>query len=430
MSEDRRAALDAIGFNWDPLSTVWNEMFQRLVKYKEEHGDCNVPRGWKKDPSLGSWVGTQRAVYAELTSERRERLDALSFDWDVKETAWRQQYQKLIKYTEVHGNCNVPRGWEKNPSLGEWVASQRAKKAKLTGDRRTALDSLGFQWQRPRSWDDRYQRLVSYKKEYGNCRVPLEWETDRELGIWVGRQRQRRDALDDTQKNLLDEIGFDWNPRDTVWNEMYGRLVRYREAHGHCNVPRDWEDDVSLGNWVCFQRQYRSTLADAQHKDLKRIGFDWDPFETLWNVNYQRLQEFVNEHGHCRVIRDLNDTSFYDWVNTQRSLYTKGFLSPERITRLNELSFIWSTPREYDLITIKLEAQWKATYYGKLMAFKAAHGHCSVPTQWKDDRSLAIWVSLQRALNNRGDLRIDRKELLDQAGFSWSAKRKSKDRSS
>jgi hypothetical protein len=272
-----------------------------------------------------------------------------------------------------------------------------------------------------------YQRLVNYKNEYGNCCVPQGWKADEELWRWVARQRRCRDALDESRKNSLDAIGFDWNPRDTVWNEMYERLVLYHEAYGHCKVPEDWVDDKSLANWVAWQRQNGSTLSDAQHDDLERIGFDWDPFETTWNVSYQKLQAFVNEHGHCRVTDGLSsDESFVAWVKTQRQAYTKGLLSPERITRLQELSFIWSTPWEYDLITIKLEAQWKATFYGKLMAFKAAHGHCNVPTRWKGDLSLAIWVTLQRRLYNQGELRVDRKELLDQAGFSWSAKRQSK----
>jgi hypothetical protein len=143
----------------------------------------------------------------------------------------------------------------------------------------------------------------------------------------------------------------------------------------------------------------------------------------LWNVSYQKLQAFVNEHGHCRVTDGLSsDEALVAWVSAQRSLYTKGLLLPERVDKLNELSFIWSTPWEYTKITIKLEAQWKATYYGKLMAFKAAHGHCNVQTNWKDDRSLARWVTLQKLLYNRGELRVDRKALLDQAGFSWSYK--------
>jgi hypothetical protein len=126
----------------------------------------------------------------------------------------------------------------------------------------------------------------------------------------------------------------------------------------------------------------------------------------------------MKEHGHCSVTGGVNsDMSLEVWVTTQRSVYTKGSLLPQRIDKLNELSFIWSTPLTYDKITIKLEAQWKATYYGKLMAFKAAHGHCDVPTRWKDDRSLAKWVTLQRRLYNQGELRVDRKELLDQVGF-------------
>jgi hypothetical protein len=38
----------------------WEEMYQRLVRYKEEHGECLVPRKYEADPKLSSWVETQR----------------------------------------------------------------------------------------------------------------------------------------------------------------------------------------------------------------------------------------------------------------------------------------------------------------------------------------------------------------------------------
>lgn len=38
----------------------WEEMYQRLARYKEEHGDCLVPRKYERDPKLSTWVETQR----------------------------------------------------------------------------------------------------------------------------------------------------------------------------------------------------------------------------------------------------------------------------------------------------------------------------------------------------------------------------------
>lgn len=38
----------------------WEQMFEKLLDYKEGHGDCLVPNRYEPDPSLGAWVSTQR----------------------------------------------------------------------------------------------------------------------------------------------------------------------------------------------------------------------------------------------------------------------------------------------------------------------------------------------------------------------------------
>jgi hypothetical protein len=37
------------------LQHKWDEMFNRLVEYREKHGDCLVPNRYPEDPQLGSW---------------------------------------------------------------------------------------------------------------------------------------------------------------------------------------------------------------------------------------------------------------------------------------------------------------------------------------------------------------------------------------
>jgi hypothetical protein len=54
------------------------------------------------------------------------------------------------------------------------------------------------------------------------------------------------------------------------------------------------------------------------------------------------------------------------------------------------------------------------------LAFKAAHGHCNVPSSYREDRSLAIWVFNCRRQRKQGTLAAVRIERLDAIGFSWS----------
>ena len=37
------------------LQKKWEEMFDRLLSYREKHGDCLVPNRYVDDPQLGNW---------------------------------------------------------------------------------------------------------------------------------------------------------------------------------------------------------------------------------------------------------------------------------------------------------------------------------------------------------------------------------------
>ena len=77
--------LNQIGFVWAPADRVWNEMYQRLVKYKAKHGDCNIPSAFPSDPDLANWVANQRhrKKIGSLSADRAHRLDEIGFLWSV-----------------------------------------------------------------------------------------------------------------------------------------------------------------------------------------------------------------------------------------------------------------------------------------------------------------------------------------------------------
>jgi cobalamin biosynthesis protein CobT len=132
------------------------------------HGDCNVPKRWAEDLTLGEWVNRQRQYKKKLgrgepsngmTAARVAKLDTLGFAWELSaanDAGWDAQLAKLRAYKAMHGDCNVPRSWAEDLTLGEWVKGQRYRKKKLdrgepgkgmTAARAAKLEALGFVWE-------------------------------------------------------------------------------------------------------------------------------------------------------------------------------------------------------------------------------------------------------------------------------------------
>jgi hypothetical protein len=55
--------------------------------------------------------------------------------------------------------------------------------------------------------------------------------------------------------------------------------------------------------------------------------------------------------------------------------------------------------------------------FAALLAYKAKHGDCNVPTIWPEDPRLITWVNNQRALRKRDKLEANRIRRLDEIGF-------------
>ena len=94
-------------------------MFERLKEYKEEYGDCLVPQRYEDDPKLGHWVATQRRVSTvddKTKQERRDKLNSIGFVWSVRtrgrsskrDKKWNDKFERLVQYKQEHGDCLVP----------------------------------------------------------------------------------------------------------------------------------------------------------------------------------------------------------------------------------------------------------------------------------------------------------------------------------
>ena len=124
------------------MDSVWMGWYDLLKKYKKREGDClvryeHVEEGRK----LGGWVKQQRAALqnGSVTSGRKGLLDEIGFCWDVKESAWQENYATLKAYWESNGNCMVSKNeLDDDNKLYNWILKQRndLKKGKLTAERR------------------------------------------------------------------------------------------------------------------------------------------------------------------------------------------------------------------------------------------------------------------------------------------------------
>ena len=89
MPPERKDRLDALGFVWDVVADQWEEGFQHLQAYANEHGHCIVKYSHVTADGyrLGQWVQVQRRRLKTMPSEQKDRLDALGFEWSVKTDA-------------------------------------------------------------------------------------------------------------------------------------------------------------------------------------------------------------------------------------------------------------------------------------------------------------------------------------------------------
>lgn len=92
MTEERAAALNAIGFVWDSQETAWEERLVELKEFRAVHGHCNVPCTYRIKPPLAAWVKCQRRQYklyrngkpSNITAPRIQQLENLGFEWEPR----------------------------------------------------------------------------------------------------------------------------------------------------------------------------------------------------------------------------------------------------------------------------------------------------------------------------------------------------------
>ena len=254
---------------------------------------------------------------------------------------WKEHFAALELFMAREGHCNVPRSHvEGTIALGRWVRAQRLSRDSMPVTSRKRLDELGFIWNlQERAWEEGYAAFVKYGMRQGHSCVPQRHHEDNfRLGQWVNLQRKKRDMLTPERKRRLDDVEFVWDSRDFQWEEMFCRLKRYTDEHGHCGVHRK-RLDASLIRWVGRQRMRRATLSEEQRIRLDRLGFIWNPLDEAWQRGFSALKRFKAREGHC-CVPEIHVEGTYNlgvWAKEQRR--RKESMTTFRKIRLNAIGF-------------------------------------------------------------------------------------------
>ena len=71
------------------------------------------------------------------------------------------------------------------------------------------------------------------------------------LGSWVSKQRTQYKRFMEGKSfpitqdriDILNDVGFIWDPSQDTFDLRLSQLVEYKETHGDCNVPQPYKDN-------------------------------------------------------------------------------------------------------------------------------------------------------------------------------------------
>ena len=333
LTQHRIDLLNEIYFDWNYCHTdkTWDDMFNELVEYKENFNSTLISTSINK--RLGEWTNSQRDKYnsgsMDLDIQQIAKLNEIGFDWNAtNDVNWNAMLDRLDAYKRKHDTTIVPNHDGGDRPLANWVGNQRFKLGKYV------LNDEGEYYDD----HDLVERIA----------FDLGWSPEYEHKS-KGFIRKLPPATRATRIRRLNEIGFVWDAQEAFWQNMYQRLLDYKDRNnGSTSVPFPFQEEKSsneqpsesLGVWVQAQRQLRGELSEKRLHLLNEIGFEWDPHEAKWTEMFDRLCVYqVENGGSTSVPRTCPELGF--WVNTQRRSYKRRTLPAERINRLDSVGFVW-----------------------------------------------------------------------------------------
>mmetsp|Transcript_486 Transcript_486/g.1154 ORF Transcript_486/g.1154 Transcript_486/m.1154 type:complete len:324 (+) Transcript_486:112-1083(+) len=218
----------------------------------------------------------------------------------------------------------------------------------------------------PPKWLIRFEELKRYHDSFGHCRVPQNYEQNKQLGMWVRTQKQQYKLLQEGKANhlsnarieLLNQLGFEWTgkKRSQFWDDRYQELKEYhRKNDGSTRVPEHYPEAPQLNTWVSLQRRQlklakegkKNNLTENRIRLLEELGLECQiRSSSSWMERFLELKEYKALHGNTAVPQKyIENPSLGRWVDNQKTQHKKLYdgkttnLTIERIQLLVSIGF-------------------------------------------------------------------------------------------
>jgi HKD family nuclease len=358
---------------------IWEESYLELKEYFVKFKNSDVPRKKdSKDPlyKLSNFVAMQRHYKKyddnRMSEYKIKKLEEIDFSWELgykrnsqiskDDDQW---FINLTIYSEFKKKYNREPKQKRNTDeykIARWRNDQTVnrKRKLLSQDRIELLESENIIWDlEEHEFKIKLNKLLDYKKEFGNFNVPLSYKTDGiALGNFIYSLKNRGTRKE--YKEILEEIGVvgiilpsevdrtdkKYRKLTLVWKNNFEKLIALKEKGENINqINQDYQEDKKFGTWVSSQkRRYTfDNLNDEQIQLLENLGLKLskeNSTDEKWNLFYDLLCEYKISIGNCRVTKSF-DIELYTWSATQRRAKRIKTLTPEKIAKLEEIEFEW-----------------------------------------------------------------------------------------
>ena len=153
----------------------------------------------------------------------------------------------------------------------------------------------------------------------------------------VQQSKQNIELTDSIVQNSTEELTDALLQEPTHWNNMYKKMIEYKERNGHVDVKRNPlkaekeanPDIVKLGSWVGRVRlEARRPLGHPERIEpykviaLNRLGFNWDPRENYWMEKYEELKQYMQTNGKGKMPVRKDPSGLGVWVSCLQRFVT------------------------------------------------------------------------------------------------------------
>jgi len=250
---------------------------------------------------MSVWVANQKRIYmsGKMSAERVNMLKDAGINWASSEDTFAQKILELQQILKNTGGV-FPSKSDKDTSfsdgvlVGVWINNKRQeyRNGKLSYERVNELNRLGMNWNvKTDLFPAKVVELSLYLKK-NNGVFPQQkdrsakFSDDVLIGQWLTIQRQyyRKGLISPERIAMLEELGFEWSPKDDVFMRQIAELKIYLQKNNWVfplanDKDATFSDGVLMGQWLSNRRSWykEGRLPCDKINALNDLGIDWTP---------------------------------------------------------------------------------------------------------------------------------------------------------